>query len=374
MGSVIAFIGRFIVLFSLLSSLASSASTLIAPVIVTGEGSSFWDAREDCVRQALQQSLPQLVIADRRIEDDKVVRDSVLSTMNGFVESFRVLEQSEAKGSIRLKAEVQISESDIENFVLASGKGGARINSDSILGEISRDDLARTSRSEILRRLFEGFPTQAFDVRVKKVELDPEQRGQVIATVEVQLNKQFVKNLKSGLRVLGMSGDSDSRRPEQLTVCFASSTGAYREMMDCTATEIDSSALQLRKYNGGQDDSIRFLLWFSGDGNPGSAVVFEPTYLEKSNSGDRFFEKTSTGSEVWMSGPREIVISEGAHLYRIKVPRQGVPEGATQIHAMPLFVSMESLMPVVIDMFGPWPSLRSPEFEVFSRSITQGDH
>jgi len=186
--------------------MACSAATPIAPVIVTGEGSSYWDAREDCVRQALQQSLPQLVIAGRHIEDDRVVRDSVLSTMNGFVESFRVLEQSETKGSVRLKAEVEISQTDIENFVLASGKGSARISSSSLLGEIGRDDLARTSRSEILKHLFEGFPTKAFDVWVKKVEVDPINRGQIVATVEVQVNKKFVNNLKNGLRVIGRPG------------------------------------------------------------------------------------------------------------------------------------------------------------------------
>src|ERR1017187_6391827 len=140
MGSVVVCITRSVLLLTLLCSLASSATTRIDPVVVTGEGSSYWDAREDCVRQALQQSLPQLVIADRRIEDDRVVRDSVLSTMNGFVESFWVLEQSETNGLFRLKAEVQISASDIENFVLASGRGSARINTNSLLGDITRDD------------------------------------------------------------------------------------------------------------------------------------------------------------------------------------------------------------------------------------------
>jgi hypothetical protein len=356
------------------------ASTAIAPVIVTGEGHSYWDAREECVRQALQQSLPQLVIADRRIIDDKVIRDSVLSTMNGFVESVQVLEQTRTNDSVRLKAQVQISASGIENFVLSSVKGNAKINSDSLLGDISRDDLARTSRSQIVKRLFEGFPSRAFDVAVKKVELDPGIRGQVVVTVELQANKQFIKNLKSGLNVIGKAGGTDYQTADDLSICF--SKGAlYDNQVDggCRTVGIDASVLKQQMFDFGSMGvgELSFLVWFSGGGAPSSPSVFEATYLRPNVNAygppQPAVEIAGDGRAVMKSFPEQvrggingqIAISEASHNFKIRISRQQVPEGATQIHAIPLFIQMRSNMPVVLNLFDDAPGLRSPEFRQF---------
>lgn len=150
---------------------------------------------------------------------------------------------------------------------------------------------------------------------------------------------------------------------------------------DCRTTAIDFSTLQQQQFGGGVGTSMPFLLWFSGGGGDTySPAVFQATYLSSSPYGG-FNELPNDGREVLASTIREvsggingrIVISEEVHTYKIRIPREAVPEGATQIHAMPLFVLLRSTMPVLIDMFEQGPNLNSPDFEEFSRSITQGD-
>src|SRR5690625_7279488 len=50
------------------------------------------EACQNAVRAALQQSMEQLVVVDRTTADGALVRDRVLSTVNGFVRSFKLLE------------------------------------------------------------------------------------------------------------------------------------------------------------------------------------------------------------------------------------------------------------------------------------------
>jgi hypothetical protein len=48
-------------------------------VRVKGYGATAAEARQDAVRAALQQ----LIVTDRVIKDDQIVRDNIMSTMNG---------------------------------------------------------------------------------------------------------------------------------------------------------------------------------------------------------------------------------------------------------------------------------------------------
>lgn len=82
--------------------------------------------------------------------------------MNGFVESFRILEQSAPNGHVQIKAEVQISTSGIENFVLSGGKGSARIDTRGVCSHLEalKRILWGLSRSTIFLRISHGtFPT-----------------------------------------------------------------------------------------------------------------------------------------------------------------------------------------------------------------------
>jgi hypothetical protein len=143
---------------------------------------------------------------------------------------------------------------------------------------------------------------------------------------------------------------------------------------------IDAPSLQQQLFNGGNVGvgSVPFLLWFSGGGNSSSPAVFKATYLKSNTYDGGVIELPSEVSDVLESDPRGrwISISEAVHVYRIHIPRQAVPEGTTQIHAMPLFVEWgfgDRPPIVVIKMFDQGLNLGSPEFEKFSESITQRD-
>jgi hypothetical protein len=325
------------------------------------------------VRQALQQSLSQLVLADRRIEDDKVVRDSILSTMNGFVESFHVLSQSEGNGRVQIKAEVQISTSAIHNFVFTNGKGSARFDGNTLLGDISRDDLARSSRSSILKRLFDGFPTLAFDVKVVSVSMDPENRGFVLVTLELQANKQFIKTLKGGLNVIGRSQPPDYITPDVVSVCFKAGL-SENPSTNCGTVSVDLPSLNQQRWSDACP--LAFLIWFSGSNS--SPLLIEAQYLRPNPTwaGAGFSEVGGAGKLFTSQMPNDrgeggiVELSETVHRFTVRIARESIPEGSKEIHALPLFVELGPNT-VLLDLFETEAPLHGTKFNAFAQDILQ---
>lgn len=348
----------------------SFGTTRPSSVTVTGEGDSYWDARQDCIRQALQQTVTQLVIADRRIENDKVVKDSILSTMNGFVDSFEVIRQTSKNGKVQLESKVTVSVSAIENFVLSRGKGSAKFDGNAVLGNLQRDDLVRASNSEIVTRMFEGFPSRAFDLQVKKITPDPKDRGVVLVTIDIRANKQFIHNLKSGLRTIGHPGKYDFKNPDWLEVCFDSSEsdlGPYSE--DCLTVDVDVDSMHQQKFGDG--GYIPFVLWFSApDTKPFFAqstylrrLPYQPGYTELPGLTGGLVLNSRTHNGQHRGG--SIHITEATRTFVVKVSRTKIPDGAKEIHALALFVDANNSNRVLLDLFQPGISSESPEFKEF---------
>lgn len=365
-------------IFCLCSSIYVFSQSGAISATVTGEGTSYWDARQDCVRQALQQSLSQLVIVDRRIEDDKVIRDSIASTMNGFVDSFRVLSQSKLNNRVRITADVRVSESGITNFVLSGGKGTAQVDSSTLLGELARDDLARRSRSDILKRLLDGFPLHAFDAKITKVSLDPSSRGAVLATVQMSVSKGFVKALKAGLKTISRPGGDDGHTPDSLSLCLDSRIDDSQQWVgegDCRTASVDFAGLNQQRITG--DGQVYFLVWFSG--SIPSPMIVSSEYWRISPYNPSGFLKIRGANELFSSSMYKsagrsygsIQISGAVRTYAIRIPKDRVPDGSGEIHILPIVVDNSMNPRMVVSLFDPAIPLDGTDFKQLVTQVLQ---
>lgn len=349
------------------------------PVTVTGIGSTYWNAREDCVRQALQQSLSQLVIVDRRISDDKVLRDSIISTMNGFVESFRVVRQSKLDNQVQITADIVVSKSGIENFVLSGGKTNAKIDSNTLLAELARDDLARKARSDVLKRLMDGFPLHAFDADIMEISLDPASRGAILAIVQVSLNRQFAKTLRVGLKAISRPGDYDNHTQDSLSLCLDS----QRDDDWVGAGACRTAAVDLAELNQQTIDisgQVYFLVWFSG--STASPIVLDSEYWKNTPYNPSRYLKIRGENALFSSGVyhsagrnySSIQISEAARTYAIRIPQNRIPPGSKSINVLPIIVTNSINPRVVMSLFDPTIPLNGPDFEQFVARVLEDNY
>ena len=180
-------------------------------VEVTGRGESKWAAREDAIRQALQQVVTQMVIADREVRVDELVRDDVRSTLNGYVERFELLGQEVVGEEHVVKARITVSPTRV-----AASIGSKRIaplqaiDGEGIGAAVVAKRLKDSTTAVMIARLLEGFPNQAIHARLRGVKVDVE-RETVRIQYEMGVAGDFIDQLRAGFEALAESGSAISR-------------------------------------------------------------------------------------------------------------------------------------------------------------------
>lgn len=175
-----------------------------AAVRVTGRGETAYEARQDAVRQALQQTVEQLVISQQVVKNDKLVMDRIISTMNGFVSQFAPVRTWTEKGSVLIEADIVVSETRITNFVSLTKIGRTAVNSDNILAAAQAEKLAQKTRGEMLAALFQGFPGRApLEASPLSIAMNKADPDFLDVETTVRFAPGFISSLRAGLKTLG---------------------------------------------------------------------------------------------------------------------------------------------------------------------------
>lgn len=180
-------------------------------VSVTGHGETYDDARGDAIRRALQQALTQLVIVDRVISNDDVLRDRVLSTSNGYVERYVEVSRNVSDHGVVVAARITVSPTRIQNFIgIPTSTGGA------VAGKLINEEMQRAqaqqlarkaqakARSEILTKIFDDFPTGAYDISLESVSVSPKNPAKLIVKLEQKFKPGFVSMVEGTLSALSI--------------------------------------------------------------------------------------------------------------------------------------------------------------------------
>lgn len=197
-------LGALAICFAFAAYAQSSADQM--RVVVTGRGPSPSEAHNDAVRQALQQTVKQLVFADRSVENEKVVRDRVMSTMNGYVEAYRVLKKEfDAKdGLFTQEEEITVSLTRIENFLGIAKGASAELKGGLLSDDATREIAQRNLRGIIFDRLLTGLPSSAFEISFGSPSPDQRDPTQFNFQVSVKLSDRWLNSLRTGLKAIAV--------------------------------------------------------------------------------------------------------------------------------------------------------------------------
>jgi hypothetical protein len=190
-----------------------------ATVSVTGYGSSPYEARNDAIRVALQETMKQLIVVDRSIEGDTITRNKIMSTMNGYVQSFDQISLKFTNGSYALAANVTVSPSRIENYLGVDSTGGTSINGESVSADINREQEQQKAEIEIFAHLLRGYPTDAMEVTVTGISPNPTDTSTFILSAKLEVSKTFFHSVTQGIAALAanqvpISGRQINTRPQ----------------------------------------------------------------------------------------------------------------------------------------------------------------
>lgn len=181
--------------------------------VVEGQGETIELAKLDAVRAALNLAANQLVFAEREILNDAIVRDVIISTMNGYISNIRIIHVSGSVNSVfHVILAVKVSESALGNF---TSRFGAQRRADDAPSSVPADQIAirlagaretlqanRIKKQHqwkmaqvIAKDLFRGYPKNATKAAVDSVEFSSDSP----ASVDIQISYDFSPTYKSDL-------------------------------------------------------------------------------------------------------------------------------------------------------------------------------
>lgn len=201
-----------------------------ASIMATGFGMSQAEARSDALRSALEQRVEQLAFADRRIEGDQIVRDRVLTTLNGRIVGFEVLDHKvHSDGQHEVRAHVRLGKGSLPNYLpgqsIHESLGnhtrlpleGLTRDVSSIRAEQERKRHQAATASQLAAETFAGFPAFTIDSRLEGVTTRAAIRGAHIEfRTTHRLDNEFVDFLRSRLAMSQALLRDNGRSPVNL--------------------------------------------------------------------------------------------------------------------------------------------------------------
>jgi hypothetical protein len=195
-------------------------------VRVKGYGATESEARQDAVRAALQQTMQQLIVTDRVINDDQIVRDKIMSTMNGYVENFTPIGSGQVNGGAFVEADVTVSPSRITNFIASGASTTTGVDGSSLFAESRREMDQQRSKGAIFDKLLDGFPGSVMKASVVSIAPDDKKAGDFIVKVEVSYSDEWVRSFTSGLQALSINTVPVKISPGTCAGCFNAETAS----------------------------------------------------------------------------------------------------------------------------------------------------
>jgi hypothetical protein len=127
-------------------------------------------ARAEAFKLAVSQAVGTLVLAESEVRNNELIRKDIIQYSSGYVEDFKVLQETQVDGGVQIIMDVWVSDSKIADRLLYVSKGNniidgtkASTQHQSLLNE-------KTSGDRLLAAVLNDFPARAFDVFVDKTQ------------------------------------------------------------------------------------------------------------------------------------------------------------------------------------------------------------
>lgn len=179
----------------------------VSTVVAEGSGLSADEALKDALRNAVSQVVGTYLDANTLVENDRLISDRVLTYSNGFIRSYRVVDESHRNGLIRRKISAVVEREPLLRRLRETKLVGQEIDGRSLVAETLIRREAEQSATELLKRTFDGFPANVVqatvDERPKMID-ESNDRVRLVFRVHISVDpERFVTFQKRLVGVLG---------------------------------------------------------------------------------------------------------------------------------------------------------------------------
>ena len=172
----------------------------VEKVIVTGVGINADKARQNAIRNAVEQVVGTYVSSDTMVKDSQLIKDEILSYSGGYVKESRVISTEKSDDLISVKLEAIVVSTLLKQKIQKLNITMKKIDGGSLFGNaFSKIDEIRNA-SDLLAKVLKKYPQSAYIIQVEKPDIvatDPTtNKAEVAVPMTITFDKTFVSELK----------------------------------------------------------------------------------------------------------------------------------------------------------------------------------
>lgn len=226
-------------------------------VIVTGIGINADKARQNAIRNAVEQVVGTYVSSDTMVKDSELIKDEILTYSGGYVKESRIIATDKDDDLIRVKLEALVVSTLLKQKIQKLNIAMKRVDGGNLFGTaFSKIDEIKNA-SAFLANILKKYPQSAYVIQVDKPEIvstDPTtNKAEIEVPMILTFDRAFVNELKETANRIAIKHYNNvprktfekyqayqGERANFNLICFSKKTNMLNDMFEqCEA--IDSS-------------------------------------------------------------------------------------------------------------------------------------
>jgi len=179
-------------------------------VLSSGFGISIDKAKENAIRNAVEQVIGSYVTSDSLVTNNQLVKDEILFYSGGYVKEMKVVSQENKDGSFTVQIEATVISIKLKRKLESLNIATKKVEGESLFGEASSKISEQNNASELLARTLAKYPQAAYVFEVGKPEVKSTDTSKNTAEIRIPLtirwDNAFINELKDVVSRITLSG------------------------------------------------------------------------------------------------------------------------------------------------------------------------
>ncbi|HBA89071.1 MAG TPA: hypothetical protein DCZ75_14140 [Geobacter sp.] len=180
----------------------------VEKVVVTGVGVDANRARQNAIRNAVEQVIGTYVSSETMVKDSALIKDEILTYSGGYVKESRVVSTEESDGLMSVKLEALVVSTLVKQKIQNLNIAMKKVDGGSLFGTASSKIDEIKNASDFLAKVLKKYPQSAYVIQVEKPEIvstDPiSKKAEVAVPMTLSFDKTFVTELKTTLNKIAI--------------------------------------------------------------------------------------------------------------------------------------------------------------------------
>lgn len=153
-------------------------------------------ARTEGLRLAVNQAVGVLILEQTEVKNKDQVKQEIIKYSSGFVQDFKIISETNVGDKVKVVLDVWVEESKIADRLLIVSKAEGELQGRKVATNIDSMLIEKNSGDRLLELIIKDFPKRAFDIKIRKSEVQIiDRNAEIIVSVEIGWNEKYFESL-----------------------------------------------------------------------------------------------------------------------------------------------------------------------------------